>query len=164
MTDTVSRAVEIAQIVNVLLDGSFVRYADVNAAHMEQDLEGAKFQLKRGVRDSWFVTSDDDTEVLLCVRFDFGLRIMHKSAAAAEQGEEQGEGEEFGRIEASFVGHYLLTGEKPEPDTVKQFSHTVGMLNVWPYWREHAHSLARQMGWKNVIVPLFKLRFKNDEP
>ncbi|MBF0185664.1 MAG: hypothetical protein HQM06_14935 [Magnetococcales bacterium] len=161
MTDTVSRAVEIAQIINVVLDNSSARYSDPEAVHVALDLDKVTIQTKKSVRDCWFLQSDEENaSLLLCIRFDFGIRIMLTNTTdQAEIVEER----EFARIEASFVGQYLLTGEQPASETVMEFARTVGMLNIWPYWREHAHDLARRMGWSNVIVPMFKLRFRDSE-
>ena len=162
MTDEVSRAVEIAQIVNVLLDGSTAQYAHPIETHGPVDLEGMPIQTRKEVKGHWIICAPHDENLnLLCIRFEFGIRIMLRDAPQTT--DSKPEEREYGRIEATFVGQYLLTGPPPADEkTVEEFSRTIGMLNIWPYWREHAHDLARRMGWRGVIVPLFKLRFQEN--
>jgi hypothetical protein len=161
MTDSVSRTVEIAQIVDVRLDASTAQYADPDSLHLPINLEGASFQTKKGVRGSWMgpVTGDDSPQ--LFVRFEFGIRVL---LSTAQRVTEEGEpGRELGRIEATFTGQYRLAGSEPSQEAVDMFARTIGMFNAWPYWREHAHDLARRMGWHGLVVPLFKLRFQENE-
>lgn len=162
MSDAVSRAVEIAEIVGVLLDGGMARYANPEEVHDPEKLKEATIQIKKNVRDFWISTNpENESMMILSIRFDFGIRLVLNGEQHAADGEPSDQ--EFGRIEASFVGQYLLEGSQPSEEAIMEYCKTIGMLNIWPYWREHAHDMARRMGWDGVVVPLFKLRFREAE-
>jgi hypothetical protein len=59
------------------------------------------------------------------------------------------------RVEATFGVMYLTrTLEAISPEALAAFSQTVGVQNVWPFWREFVQSMTGRMGLPPLRMPL----------
>jgi hypothetical protein len=57
-------------------------------------------------------------------------------------------------IMASFVADYSTAEDVPGNDVFQKLISTVGVANIWPYWREFAQSMTTRMGLPAFPVPL----------
>jgi hypothetical protein len=71
------------------------------------------------------------------------------------------------RVEATFGLMYLTQSpDAISPETLAAFSQTVGVQNVWPYWREFVQSMTGRMGLPPLRMPLLtpvQLTFTPDQ-
>ncbi|MBF0383298.1 MAG: hypothetical protein HQL69_19935 [Magnetococcales bacterium] len=160
MTQEVERAVDIAAIVDVKLNSSFAQFADPDVIHLTGIPENSTMQFKKIMRD-YTIGDDDFGDLHLFIRYDFGVRIMVQEDVI--DGDGNIEQKELATIEACFLARYLMQGAEPDQKTIENFATSVGMFNVWPYWREYASDVSRRMGLDGIVIPLFKLRFNNNK-
>ena len=70
-------------------------------------------------------------------------------------------------VEATFGLMYLTRSVEPiAPEVLAEFSQTVGVQNVWPYWREFVQSMTARMGLPPLRMPLLnpaQLTFTPDQ-
>jgi hypothetical protein len=71
------------------------------------------------------------------------------------------------RVEAMFGLMYLTRSpDAVSPEVLAAFSQTVGVQNVWPYWREFVQSMTGRMGLPPLRMPLLnpaQLTFTPDQ-
>jgi hypothetical protein len=71
------------------------------------------------------------------------------------------------RVEATFGLMYLTrSADAIPPEVLAAFSQTVGVQNVWPYWREFVQSMTGRMGLPPLRMPLLnpaQLAFTPDQ-
>jgi hypothetical protein len=70
-------------------------------------------------------------------------------------------------ILASFVANYSIVEMFSDEEIFKKFAHQIGMLTIWPFWREFAQSMTTRMGLPAFPVPLINLgeiRITEDTP
>lgn len=154
MSDGISRLIDVAKLHGISLKNSRVAMAEgCNWRDMHQD--GILMQVvELPEKKSLALASNADGEQLLLIDYPFGLRFV------SHQGEE-GASRVLAEIEAIFEVEFILNPNAPEDDVIlSQFAAQVGILHVWPYWREFVQSMSVRMNWPPVILPMFKRRFK----
>jgi hypothetical protein len=66
-------------------------------------------------------------------------------------------------VEVAFELVYdAQPGDEPAERDLEHFAMINGTLHAWPYWRELAHSMTRQMGIQPVVVGVFKVPWSGD--
>lgn len=60
-------------------------------------------------------------------------------------------------ILASFVAQYSITETFSDQKFFQKFTQQVGVLNIWPYWREFAQSMTTRMGLPPFAAPLINV-------
>lgn len=72
------------------------------------------------------------------------------------------------RVVGGFLLTYQLMVEPPPADLRSElfsaFARVNGLMNIWPYYREFAHEVARRVGFPGVIVPLLRVEPTVDTP
>jgi hypothetical protein len=73
----------------------------------------------------------------------------------------EGAGTDGLRVDAGFLLTYQLMVEPPpvdlRADLFSAFAKVNGLMNIWPYYREFSHEVARRMGFPAVLVPLLRV-------
>jgi len=80
----------------------------------------------------------------------------------------EGAGAEGIRVNAGFLLTYQLMVEPPPVELreglFSAFAKVNGLMNIWPYYREFAHDVARRMGYPDVLVPLLRVVPAKENP
>jgi hypothetical protein len=69
-------------------------------------------------------------------------------------------------VGADFRAVYVLAqpdDEDPDADALATFAYWNGLLNVWPYWREHVASVLQRARIDSLPIPLFKFPVPAEE-
>lgn len=80
----------------------------------------------------------------------------------------EGAGADGLRVDAGFLLTYQLMVEPPPVDLrgglFSAFAKVNGLMNIWPYYREFGHEVARRMGFPAVLVPLLRVEPAGSKP
>lgn len=109
------------------------------------------------VEELGVTTEDSDDAWIYKYRYKVGIRLIR------HEDEEAGKEKEFKpivEITAIFSANYFSENKVSE-ECIAEFSKENVGYNVWPFWREYAHSTCSRMGLSPVLeIPLYKVSKK----
>lgn len=60
-------------------------------------------------------------------------------------------------ILASFIAEFTILEPHSDKETFNKFLNQIGLLGIWPYWREFVQSMTTRMGLPAFPVPLINI-------
>lgn len=156
--EDINRSATVAKVVELvslrMIKGEFGPSQETAAKTRKNDAALPPYQFE-------FTPRFDEKENLLEVRIDIHGRDIRNATG-------EGAGTDGLRVDAGFLLAYQLMVAPPPKelrgDFFTAFAKVNGLMNIWPYYREFAHEVARRMGFPAVLVPLLRVGPLGDRP
>lgn len=114
--------------------------------------EGKHYQVQQATESQGYSVVDVDDKKLVLVRHAFGLRFTNPDEEAEDDDKTN-----LIHLEALYAVSYGLKEGKelPSDEAIKLFAEVNTPYSLWPFWREHAHSITQKAGMSAFTLPFY---------